>query len=768
MEATNPKANPVDPQSVIASFSDHYTKSSADFEALVSPVDAEFVFQTIVTQFLLARSTVDEAGSSQRTPAHVELAAYFLYPRFGIGGKRDPELIQRIFDGLEDLNLSRGLAVAAEIQESDPELSTLRCHLLLQAELVRGSTYAPLLRKRIEGMQCPHDAWFAKMLGIGPIRALQIADAYLIVLNENLTAERAKLFAIFAKAGLPNPTTGIPSPKTMTGEEIAQLKQNFGGELESFFDNAPVNLAPSFDQIKSKVLALTKAEWEALRNLIGLTPDSRKAISDPRDIRDRPIYWLPGDRILYLDVSCVFDALFDFYDDITKQPANLGFRDRQYVPSFSNWMEKEVPSYWQRVFPPRCIFSNLTYPDPDKSGGEAELDTAISWGPFLIMCEIKGKQYRKRSRLGDIPRLRDDLKASIEDAFSQASRATRYITANAVSVFKEKHTGRELRINKDQMRSIFPVSITLQEFGGLATQLALLRKIGLFKNSAYPWSLSLANLDVITRFIESPDVFLHYIKRRIDLQNSGKNIQGDELDVFGHYLDSRLHPSHFWKRKTPNGKDFTFMQLTGGSDDFDEWFLVEIANSGQKPEIALKLPSGIRKLLDGLRKRDDNETRWIAFALLDLSPSTLDRIEDNLESLLANVKENGAVVRSTTVEDDTVVSIIVSRGILPEYLEQHTVRRAKIEKYRHKATLSISFGIDISQGTRPFEIACYEEGPWSFDQGIENLIKNEVPKMLPGQKLPGRNDRCICGSGKKFKHCCIDKIKEWRPSAPNL
>ena len=24
--------------------------------------------------------------------------------------------------------------------------------------------------------------------------------------------------------------------------------------------------------------------------------------------------------------------------------------------------------------------------------------------------------------------------------------------------------------------------------------------------------------------------------------------------------------------------------------------------------------------------------------------------------------------------------------------------------------------------------------------------------------IPGRNDLCICGSGKKFKKCCIDKI----------
>ena len=26
-------------------------------------------------------------------------------------------------------------------------------------------------------------------------------------------------------------------------------------------------------------------------------------------------------------------------------------------------------------------------------------------------------------------------------------------------------------------------------------------------------------------------------------------------------------------------------------------------------------------------------------------------------------------------------------------------------------------------------------------------------------KLPGRNDKCPCGSGKKSKRCCLNKIK---------
>lgn len=36
------------------------------------------------------------------------------------------------------------------------------------------------------------------------------------------------------------------------------------------------------------------------------------------------------------------------------------------------------------------------------------------------------------------------------------------------------------------------------------------------------------------------------------------------------------------------------------------------------------------------------------------------------------------------------------------------------------------------------------------------------------EKLPGRNDKCPCGSGKKAKRCCLDKIKAFAALPPAL
>ena len=38
---------------------------------------------------------------------------------------------------------------------------------------------------------------------------------------------------------------------------------------------------------------------------------------------------------------------------------------------------------------------------------------------------------------------------------------------------------------------------------------------------------------------------------------------------------------------------------------------------------------------------------------------------------------------------------------------------------------------------------------------VQNQEKEETEKQSPTQsKKIGRNDKCLCGSGKKYKHCC--------------
>jgi SEC-C motif domain protein len=53
----------------------------------------------------------------------------------------------------------------------------------------------------------------------------------------------------------------------------------------------------------------------------------------------------------------------------------------------------------------------------------------------------------------------------------------------------------------------------------------------------------------------------------------------------------------------------------------------------------------------------------------------------------------------------------------------------------------------------------WEEGAWVQEEVFEKYLAGEKEKTVIGDSLPGRNEPCFCGSGKKFKKCCWGKAR---------
>ena len=49
------------------------------------------------------------------------------------------------------------------------------------------------------------------------------------------------------------------------------------------------------------------------------------------------------------------------------------------------------------------------------------------------------------------------------------------------------------------------------------------------------------------------------------------------------------------------------------------------------------------------------------------------------------------------------------------------------------------------------------EGPQGMGDGNPALAGHGLPPARSSRKI-GRNDPCPCGSGKKFKKCCLGKV----------
>jgi len=502
----------------------------------------------------------------------------------------------------------------------------------------------------------------------------------------------------------------------------------------------------------------TAEEWDALINLIGMTSDGRAKMSAPVDVRERPMLVLPDRRLVLVDISNGLDTLWDAFERAAKTD-QVFFED--YRKRKSEWLEGRVITYLFKLFPPHTVYQNLTYPDPDKTDGSTtELDAAVLWRPFLVLVEAKAKQFRLESQLGDIGRLRTDIKANVEDAFDQARRAARYVNDNPTPIFTESSGGRKLAVQKDRLRRTYLLTVSLHRLAGLATKLSLFEDLGLFRDHEYPLSISIADLETVVQFCDGPDVFLHYIERRLSTQKESLVIEANELDLPGAYLQTRLQPSRLWER---DGTKPNAVWLVGYSTQFDEWYNFERGDQSTPPDISLEIPAEIKDILSQLRKRDDDVARWIAFALLDFSDQVLRVLAEAFKDLQTAQLVPGMFRRLVRKEGETVVVIMASRDLTRDHLQERTQIRALIEKYRHKAQRCIGFGVMVADPSQLFHCAVWSDETWEFDQLMEDALVDEPPSIpAPDTKLPGRNEPCTCGSGRKFKKCCLRRFEEDR------
>jgi preprotein translocase subunit SecA len=87
------------------------------------------------------------------------------------------------------------------------------------------------------------------------------------------------------------------------------------------------------------------------------------------------------------------------------------------------------------------------------------------------------------------------------------------------------------------------------------------------------------------------------------------------------------------------------------------------------------------------------------------------------------------------------------------------VFRINLEKYRLRTTASLLIAIDVLNRKQPFEFALWAQGPWEREEIFEQYLTNDKPTAIISDHVPGRNEPCPCGSGKKFKKCCIGKVR---------
>lgn len=521
-------------------------KEEAELELaeLVQSTDAESLLTCMIGQLLLMSPEQNIGDKFGNHAAMLETLAKAYIPRFGYNTKLriSPFLTNHCYGVLEKIVRGKMFESMASSKQSE-NTSGIASQLNMHSQIVRGSAYPEQTYNKIEKVQGRFDSWFDKKVSISPSRTVQV------VLGLIKHAEAAG--------------TDTLTDVRESGEEwrtnyqvVAKTKKRTANE-QQFLDMFPkgnngadsafcCGYSAKLNELMTELLPVELSELKVEPKLSEIEVSAFKAlfcvnretIADVKHMQRKTFYEQTSGKVVFSEISNGFDVIWDKFEEIAKQDNK--FYSSRYQKHKATWLEQRAYDHLCKIFPESCVYRNLSYPDPTKETGTTELDLAVKWGPFLLIVEAKAKQFRFESVTGDAARLRTDIKNNVADAYQQSLRAIQYIEQSKSCQFIEEDTKRILSFSSDDIHRIFPVSISFHHLAGVATQLGELKDIGLFVEGKYPFSICESDLELLTKVDLTPDVFLHYVSKRLDVLRDSTRWQGDELDLISAYLDCRL------------------------------------------------------------------------------------------------------------------------------------------------------------------------------------------------------------------------------------
>ena len=398
-----------------------------------------------------------------------------------------------------------------------------------------------------------------------------------------------------------------------------------------------------------------------------------------------------------------------------------------------------------RVFGSNNIFRNVVI-RKSRRRILGEIDVLVLFGDRAIIVQAKSKKLTLRARKGNVRLLRDDFRAAVQDAIDQAVACAKLLADDSVTL--ETGDGKPVRLQQ-RVRVIYPVAVLSEHYPALALQTRHFLKANSDELIAPAYVTDVFFLDTVTEFLVSPLRFLSFLSLRAKF---GKSVWvNHETVLLAYHLKNNLWLS----------SDADLMLV-----DDNVSVALDVAMAVRRDGLpGAATPEGILTRMKGTpfsRIIAEIETQPTAAAidlglfLLELGEDSVRVINDHVDrlSFLTSV-DGGLHDMSLGFNAPSTGLTIHCSPFRPDEAEQRLHRHCRIKKYSQKA--ATWFGIAI-RPNGSIQIAAKLAGPWEYDPMLEQLKSTlGPPHWVRGRASAkiGRNARCPCGSGEKYKRCCM-------------
>lgn len=256
-------------------------------------------------------------------------------------------------------------------------------------------------------------------------------------------------------------------------------------------------------------------------------PTQRPIVDDrPLIVVAPEVAMCPASLSLYLAVS-----------EVAERTLQEGAHRDTFFRRRDRTLEQEARAQFERILDEEAAFYSGIYETPDH---QHEHDLVITWKSLCLLVEVKAsppvEPFRDPEKA--YVRLRRGFRSDsgIQGAYNQSVRLWRRL-ASGETVRLFDGSGQEVvQLRPNDIGDMFCVCVTRDDFGPLATNLALLLEKS--DGEPFPWAVNVLDLgalaDAWEHFRWGPQELREYLYDRIRLH--GRILCDDELDVAGYFI----------------------------------------------------------------------------------------------------------------------------------------------------------------------------------------------------------------------------------------
>ena len=521
-------------------------------------------------------------------------------------------------------------------------------------------------------------------------------------------------------------------------------------------DPSEWTILPGFTFTVEDISAFLNYDKEITKSIIEaftIPPDSKNEnfsnLNDFNICNAYPIIKKSNNEYLLYQIYSLTESLYDtpfywFLDD--KAYINTAMKNR------GDFTEYFSADRLCSVFNQDRVCKNAFIVDRHKNVA-GEIDVLVVFANRAIILQAKSKKLTIDARKGNDQCIKNDFKKSVQDSYDQGLGCAKLISDKDYLI--QDANGNEIKINRD-LKEIYIFCVVSDHYPALSFQARHFLKYETTEKIKPPFIMDIFYLDVMAEMLNSPLYFLSYVNRRTQYAERVNSM--NELTILSYHL----------KRNLWLDEEYDFISLDQSiAADLDVAMMTRREGLPGKaiPEgiLTQNKDTVVSKIIQEIESYEHPGTIDFGFFLLMLSGDTIKTIDKGIKQIAKLTRRDRDNHDFTLVFDRAKNGLTIHCNYAPQHIAgPYLLNHCEKRKYAHHAKEWFGLSINPSDLSIRFGIELSHE--WKHSQKMDQIVKN-MPKMSKDfdfnqmarkRKKIGRNDPCPCGSGKKYKKCCLE------------